>query len=671
MATINDKNRFSLPVEALIRQVLREQAPKLNVGSGSAVHDILITPAALLFQRFRDQTRVIQRNQSLANYAGMLPEEMDRLAANFLVNRRQGERATGSQRIVFATAQAVEVNTTAVFTDDAGRRFRPISRQTFSSSVVANNVIPGTGEVFVDVNTIAEGVGDEYLAAAGAVTGITGVPGALRTFNPLSYFGATNPEGNAELFARIKTSITNRDLVKATAIEAAILAQFPTVKRVSVQGFGDPLMTRDVARIALADQPLFSQSFCQKVNLPLDANGNVKWQDENGAPITAPVGGFVGAIYDLLALDYNALQVTQDGVSFEQVSIQQNFRMRLLNEEDPDFVNNDYKITRVEQVPVVSGGEPVKVARIDRPFKDTSEVDTDTNLAANPYQVFGFYNTNQFHIGGKVDVYVESSAVTTAEVIITALPAASDSAVDVSEVPLTTTFVDSSGNNLFEGGTGFQQPVQAIVKIEQVDPVDESIVVRELEPDTNYALVRKEVRGRFTTATSDVLRIYGSEPVVDSEGNPVIGDSGPVELPLFVGTRIKITYLTSPDIPLIEAFLDDANNRDITKDIEVKTPVSVILDVQLTYSGDASLASVRSILTEYINGKPFGESVTVNELVTVLSLFNVQDVQMPVILRSRFDTGAGSFVFDESSDRLSLDAGQVWVADANLSVTKL
>jgi len=666
MATINDKNRFSVPVEALVRQVLREQAPKLNVGAGSAVHDILITPASLLFQRFRDQTRVIQRNQSLANYAGMLPEELDRLAANFLVDRRQGEKATGSQRIVFATTQAVEVTTNVVFTDDAGRRFRPISRQTFSSAAVAANTIASTGEFFVDVNTIAEDVGDEYLAAAGAVTGVTGVPGALRTFNPLAYFGAANPEGNAELFARIKTSVTNRDLVKAVAIESAILAQFPTVKRVSVQGFGDPLMTRDVAQIALADQPLFSQSFCQKVNLPLDADGNVQWTDTNGDPITAPVGGFVGAVYDLLGLNYNALQVTQDGVTFEQVSVQQNFRLRLLNEDDPDFVNNDYKIARVEEVPVAPGGDPVKVARIDRPFKDTSTVNVATNLADNPYQLFGFYNTNQFHIGGKVDVYVESSAVTPAEVVISSLPPAStDADVDVSEVPLTSTFVNSAGVNLFEDGTGFQEPVQAIVRVEQVDAVDEDIVIRELEPDTHYALVRQEVRGRFTTATSDVLRIYGSEPVLDGLGNVL------AEIPMFIGTRIKVTYLTSPDIPLIEAFLDNADNRDITKDIQVKTPVTVILDVELTFSGDATLQSVRDIITEYINGKPFGEAVTVNELVTVLALFNVQDVTMPVTLRSRYDTGAGSFVFAESEDRLALDPGQVWAADTDLSITKV
>jgi hypothetical protein len=220
--------------------------------------------------------------------------------------------------------------------------------------------------------------------------------------------------------------------------------------------------------------------------------------------------------------------------------------------------------------------------------------------------------------------------------------------------------------NLFENNIGFQAPVISITKIEQIDSANEDAVLKELIPGVHYVLVRQEDRGKYTQADNDVIVIRGSEDITD----PITGDSLDVSVPLFVGQRLKIYYITNPDIPLIQEYFDSDSNRDITKDVLLKTPNSVIVDVDIEFSGGITETDVRNILSEFIRKKGMGSELTVNEIVTVLAFFGVTDIKMPVTLRSRVETGSASFDFEESTDRLSIDDTQIFIPEDTLSVTK-
>ncbi len=659
MTSVEDPNRFSLPVETAIVELLQAKFPGINVSRGSAIYDILVLPMSLMFQTFRDYSKVIARNQSLANYATMLPEELDRLAANYGVFRNSGTKARGTQRITFKEPKTVVVPTTAVFSTDDGLRFVPVSSTTFRETVVAGNFITSTGEYYVDVSVEAEQVGSAYSVQAGAVRSVSGVSGALRTFNVTDMTVAQDAEGNSQLYARIRSSISNRDLVKSTGIIGAIRDAFPSVTQVRVVGAGDPAMTRDTVTVSLSQHRLFEQSFCQKVNLPLNSSGQVQWEDSSGAAVQGPLGGFVGAIYDLLSLDYNAIPVQVDGINTELVSAQQNFKVRLLNPEDPDAFE-EYTVTRVEEVPVIAGGPLVKILRLDRPFSDTTLVDVEQDIAVNPYTVFGFFSSNTFHVGGKVDVYVASSNIDQREVIVTSLPALSETQPNASEVPITASFVDVIGEELFERNIGFTTPVLSIDKVEEVDPIDANVVLKTLVPGTDYSFIRASARSRFTEAEFDVLSIRGTKVDFITQ----------VEEPAFVGSRIKITYSTSPDILAIQQFLSDDVRRDITKDLKVMTFDTVRLSVELNYKGSISEEDVAAIITEYIKLKQ-DNTVTVQELISALQRFDVVDVLLPVTLRAKALNPDGTFTAKESTDRLTLSSAQIFVADSEQVITKV
>lgn len=655
MAAVENPNRFSLPVETAIRQLLLERHPKLNTAPGSAIYDLIITPAAIIQQQMRDRMRVIQRNQSIANFATMLPEEMDRLAANFFVTRRSGSKAAGQQRVYFSTLQNVTIPTSAQFTDETGLTFNPTQNVYVTASSLALNSVAETGEYYVDVPIIAEEVGENYRLKAGQIIRVSGITGASRTINLFDMSGGSYPESNSDLYLRIKQSLASRDTVKTDSIRALILDNFPSIKDVIVQGYGDPLMTRDVASVVMSIDRMFEGSFAQKTNLPLNANGDVVWTDDAGEVIVAPIGGYVGAIYDLTGKDFNNLRISLDGRTYENISIQPGFKIRFLDENDPDS-GKYFLVTKVEEVPVEPGGELIKVARLDQPL--TSLTSASAAADGAEYTVYGYVNTNTFHIGGKVDVYVKSVEDQTKTVVVSSLPATHGDAI--CEVPLTSSFLSETGQNYFEQGIGFDTPVITIAKVEELSSDGSDAVIRELIPDVHYRVVRKEMRGRFTRATNDVLRI---------EGVDVFEEAG-ITVPTFTGARIRITYITNPDVNLIQSFVNLDINRDLTGDIRVLAPEAVQLNVTMSYKGSRSVEEISAIISRFIQSKGFAPTISANELITVLAYFGVSDVTLPILFTATKDNGDGTYTVTNSEDRIQLDSTQVFKPAATLSITK-
>ena len=563
--------------------------------------------------------------------------------------------------MVFNDVQDVLINTTATFTDSSGNTFRPVSSTSLTTVELAASRLASTNQYFVDIAVSSESVGLDTNAASGTVSTVTGVLGATRTFNLQDFSGGTNIESNSELYARILKSQTNRELVKKDSINSALLETFPTVRSIVVQGYGDDFMDRDTVRVAVDSSTIFPASFCQKVNLPLTEDGEILWTTTDSPTATA-LGGFVGAIVDSTGLDFEDIRVLPDGRNEQRICLQQGQYIRFLGGSDLDTAKNDHLISRVETVPIEAGGTSVKILRLDGPLISTDDITSQPELY--PYSALGLTNLDDFHVGGKVDVYIDSAGEVTKEVTITSLPAATTGS-DVAEIPMISTLLDSAGNSLFENNVGFDENVLYIEKIEQIDAASDEVLLV-LTPDTNYSIIRQEERAKFTTATSDLLSIRGTEEILDV----VTGESTGVSIPRFIGQRIKITYRTNPDLATIQTYLSSADNRDITKDILVKPPVFKQASVILSYSGTATSDEVVTIVKEYIDSLGFGESLVASDLSTVLAHFNVSQLQMPITLQVRTDVGNGRTTFEESEDIITPSAREILRADS-VTATKL
>ena len=640
---------------------MREEFPQFPVGQGSAFGDVFVLPASFMMQRFRDELNVMKRNASAINYQTMLEEEMDRLAANFLVQRREGSRAFGTVRVFFPDLQPVTIPTDAVFFDDQNHRWSPIATVLRSIDELSQNLVEDTGEYYVDVSVVAEATGPEYRAEEDQVSGFAGILGASRVVNLLVFSDANADDTNTDVMIAIKDSVTNNDLVKARAIRKVLRDSFQSIRSIQIVGYGHPAMTRDVVEAVVSIQELLPFSYSQKYNLPLDANGEVSYFDESGNIVVAPVGGIVAAISDLTGLDYNSLNVTLDGQVSQILSVQPGFRVRMFPAEgvvnDPD--QGDYFVTRVEEDPTEPNGTPIKVLRLDRPFADPdlSNFDPDTDAQKYKYTILGPVQTSRFHVGGKVDAYVDSSADSAEVVTVTALTEVTAGS-GIAEVPIISDVPTDPITLLpvFESNQGFLLPFLGVVKIEQIAADNDLAVERTLVAGEHYTYISAESRQRFTTAQYDVIRIFGE----DENGEP-----------LFIGKRMKITYLTNKDIPLMQELVDDEVEKTESTDIRVESTQKVMTDISLNYRGDVELDTVKVALDNLILSKEPGGTLTAHEIEVMLGLIGVEYVEHPLRITTEYQTGTGQIVVLSSEDSASIEDYQSFYPTADLSVEKI
>ncbi len=661
MSLLRDPDRFALPVASFIRQLLKERYPQFPVGQGSAFGDVLVLPASFIFQQFRDELNVLKRNMSILNYQTMLEKEMDGLAANYFVERRQGERAFGSVRVFFDEVQPVTIDQNAVFFDDGNHRYNPISSITLTAEELQLNEIPDTGEYYADVSVIAQDVGEQYSAAEEQVNQFANIQGAVRCLNLLAFSTAKADDTNTDVLIAIKDAITNNDLVKAQAIRKALRENFSSTRSVQVVGAGDVDMVRDVVDAVVSLQEMIPFSYSQKYNLPLDENGDVSWFDEFGNVVVSPIGGTVAAIRDLTGIDYNAMQVTLDGQVNQVISVQPNYRVRMFQAEgvpnDPD--EGDYFVTRVEEVPVEPNGVPVKVIRLDQPFRDPDlgSFDPVADAEKYSYTILGPVSTNRFHVGGKIDVYVDSSANVEESVIVSALSETTPGS-GIAEVPIVEDVPADpvTGLPLFEDNKAFFFPFMGVLKIEQIAGDNVVAVERTLVAGAQYVVIAAEFRRRFTAQDNSVIRIFGN----DENGNP-----------LFIGKRIKITYLSNRDIPLMQEFVDSAEIETKNADIAIYPPEQVLLDISLKYSSDLDEAVVKDVLKRFIQSKGGAASISVQEISIILGVIGITDIEHPTRLTATRDTGTGQLDTTTSEDRIELEKYQMFFPVDDLSVEKV
>lgn len=661
MAILRDPDRFALPVAAFIRQRLKEEFPNYPSGQGSAFGDVLILPAAFILQQFRDELNVMKRNMSILNFQTMLEEEMDRLASNFLVQRRKGVRCYGTVRVFFDQLQPVSIDQKAIFFDDENHRWAPISSVVMTLAQLELNAVADTGEYYADVPVIADAVGPDFQADVDQVNQLAGILGATRCTNLTKFSEGKADDTNTDLYIAVKDSVTNNELVKAQAIRKALRENFQSVRSVQVVGFGHPAMQRDVVSAVVSLQKMIPYSYTQKYNLPLDSDGNVNFYDAFGNIVISPIGGVVAAVRDLTALDYNSLDVTLDGQSRQIVSVQPGFRVRMYPAVgvpvDPD--EGDYTVTRVEEVPVEPGGVPVKVLRLDRPFRDPnlSAFDPVADAQKYKYTILGPVATNRFHVGGKIDVYVDSTASEEETVIVASLQETATGS-GVAEVPIleTVPYDPVTGTPMFENNKAFILPYLGALKVEQIAADNDQSIERELIAGENYVYISAASRERFTTTENDVIRIMGN----DENGNP-----------LFIGKRIKITYLTNRDIPLMQSYVDDPQNKNEGTDTKVYATKQVFIDVRLQYKGTLDLGQVETILKKFIQSKGAGATLTTQEISLVLGVVGVTDIVHPITISSFIQEDTGQTSFSSSEDRISLEDYQSFYPVDELSVERL
>lgn len=246
-------------IEFLVAK-LEEAFPDVQVSAGDALYDLLISGCAVFFEAYRKELNRIANAQSVANLDTISDADVDALAANWLVSRDLGAYSTCRARLVFPTPTSVRVDTNNLLYTSSGLVFRPDGTYVVSAGGMRDNELTD-GSYYLDITVISSEPGAQYNVGVGAIVGITGVSSVSSVSNTTPASGGRDRESNDVMVrTRLPQAVSERSLVTARGIRARLISSFPDLLGITVIGFGDPEMTRDLA-VAEGDGPLVLSGF--------------------------------------------------------------------------------------------------------------------------------------------------------------------------------------------------------------------------------------------------------------------------------------------------------------------------------------------------------------------------------------------------------------------------
>ncbi len=151
---------FTVDFSTFIITRLNQEFPELAIGNGDAVTDLLLKPAALLWDPIVREIQRLKNARSFRDPATLTMEEATALGSTYFVPPDTGDKARGPGRIYFAQPQQKTITAANFFTTKTGLHFFPTGQQTIQALEMALNK---EGDLYYfDVSLIAEAAGDSY-----------------------------------------------------------------------------------------------------------------------------------------------------------------------------------------------------------------------------------------------------------------------------------------------------------------------------------------------------------------------------------------------------------------------------------------------------------------------------------------------------------------------------
>lgn len=235
---------LDVDTETFLANLLEETYDDVDVSTFSAMRDLVIRAFTVMAQPFRREVEGIKLTQSLNNYESMTRDELNALLGNYFTSLDDGSKAGGTVRMYFPSPQSVVVTPLTQFSTGSALNFYPTQVQSISN--VQMSFQQSQSLYYFDVIVEAEEAGSAYEIGTGEVTSVTGISGVTRVTNLARFTGGLDAETKAEGVARVRNSITIRNLITSRGASFVIPENFPAVDTMQVIGYGDDEMDRDI-----------------------------------------------------------------------------------------------------------------------------------------------------------------------------------------------------------------------------------------------------------------------------------------------------------------------------------------------------------------------------------------------------------------------------------------
>ena len=231
-----------------IKNKIRNANSNIDLSEGSAVTNLMVNPLSTILQPLLDEQDKLINNVSLITPDAIAAGDVDGVAANFLVTRREANRSTGEVKFYYTGPLAVTIPLGTVVSTADNVLFKTTIAYTITKSDMASNVeeYPLYCTDNIPVECVA--LGEEGNVLANTIEKIVSslTPAPVKVTNQQAAFGATAVETNSSLASRVKQTFVSNTVTNPNAIKKVIMDSYPDTKKVEVIGFGDPEMVRDI-----------------------------------------------------------------------------------------------------------------------------------------------------------------------------------------------------------------------------------------------------------------------------------------------------------------------------------------------------------------------------------------------------------------------------------------
>ena len=231
-----------------IKNKVRNQNSDIDLSEGSAVTNLLINPLSTILQPLLDEQDKLINNLSIISPDAIEDGDVDAVAANFLVTRREALKATGAIRFYYTSPIAVSIPIDTLVATVDNVLFKTTHAYTILKSDMASNIEDYPLYSTEDIAIEAVALGEPGNVLAGTIEQIISnlTPAPVKVTNKQAVFGASAVETNSSLSSRVKQTFVSNTVTNPNAIKKVIMDSFPDTKKVEVIGFGDPEMERDI-----------------------------------------------------------------------------------------------------------------------------------------------------------------------------------------------------------------------------------------------------------------------------------------------------------------------------------------------------------------------------------------------------------------------------------------
>lgn len=675
---------MTISVKNFIIERLLEYDSSYDVGGGIATTKLMINPLSVILQPLRDELDEIKTTQTIMLVLDSVTpnsideDVVDALVSNVLIERKDGDKATGSVRVRFFSPQAVDIGTgLAVFLDSSGNKFVNTSAVSATASEMSLNVDESL--YYIDIPLTAEKEGIAYNAAVGAISTWENEPENIANITNLSAFTlGIDKETNTKLIDRAKLAVTVRALVTGRGIVTTLTTNFSTIDEIKPIGFGDPEMQRDIVyNVHIGGNvdvwvkiPTFTQTYQDiTAGLIVDATRRERVYTTKcleTADLDYPLffSNVDTTVYTPIVKSADGLQTFVSGTDYVLTTATAMIKR-------PSGTSS---IVSISGTTPGGDGTSADAAGDIKIFTDTTGVGKFINIRAgmrlkitSPATVAGSYNVKSIDVGlqsltiyGKFP-FVESNPI---QYVINDIVG-----VSYDTNPYAIDIIKTARSTARASYTITSVPLMRIVSIEKLDPTTGKATGSVLDSSGGFG------QGGFGVGQWGVgaLADYWLKVKIPNLRFSNAEDNYISFKDTLYGHPVRVTFDYAAAVTSIQTYCDNALNRNESSDLKVKhfIPVFVTPSASINYyvktsnTAASTAAVINTAVSDLIHDTAISADLEASDIVDILYDNGADKVDLDWTLKGEIHNTDGSVRVIEA------DAKGVLAIPTNLSTTTL